>query len=217
MVSGCCTYALLFGLNSQYCHAFSWFDICTQRWAPTDELFHVFSLLIPRATKLGVYWSHLQPCMYLLSRCLCAWCAWNLSLASSLHSATENFAIRPGLLAHRELEFLESQFDCLGQNHKGGFQLSEAILYSSVIWSVESFSDQTCTWCIDSRQKAKKLGVYWHCNWVHNGGSCATQGNKLCCICLFHLIFYWRLWCVISNIQSWDVCQFMWVYVMINV
>ena len=119
MVSGCCTYTLLFGLFLSIDMPFLDLTFALKDDHPPMSCFMCFFLFIPRATKLGFYWSHLQPCMCLLSRCLCAWCARNLSLASSLHSTAEHFAIRPGLLAHRELEFQESQFDCYGSEPRG--------------------------------------------------------------------------------------------------
>lgn len=160
----------------------------THRWAVSC----FFSLYTP-CNKAGFLLESPSALHVLLSRCLCAWCARNLSLASSLHTPLN--ILQSDLVCWHIMSwsFKRASLTAMGQNHEGGFQLPEAILYSSVLWSVESFSDQTCTWCIVSRQNAKKVGVYWHCNWVHNGGCCATQGNKCCCICFVSLWLFFLL------------------------
>ena len=160
MVSGCCTYALLFGLFLSIDMPFLNLTFALKDEHPPMSCFMFFFLFIPRATKLGFYWSHLQPCMYCCPG-VCAHGVQGTFLLLVLCTAPLNILQSDLVCWHIvSWSFKRASLTAMGQNHEGGFHLPEAILYSSVLWSVESFSDQTCTWCIVSRQNAKKVGVY---------------------------------------------------------
>ena len=158
MVSGCCTYTLLFGLFLSIDMPFLDLTFALKDDHPPMSCFMFFFSLYPVQQS----WGFIGVTFSLACICCPGVCAHGVQgtfLLLVLCTAPLNILQSDLVWWHIvSWSFKRASLTAMGQNHEGGFQLPEAILYSSVLWSVESFSDQTCTWCIVSRQKAKEVG-----------------------------------------------------------